>query len=200
MQSRRVWRVLLLSLAALLWSASANAVPMSVVVPLTGEQEEPEPVFTGASGTALLTFDDATGDIDVDAQVFGIDVADLVDAGGFGAFHLHLETPDAPTDQVGPIAVSFGAVGDWQQHQNGIRLAAAGTSTGTFSSGEIETALLDGSTYLNLHTSSFPSGELRGDVPGLLPPDQVPEPATLGLLGLGVAGLLVQGTRRARRG
>lgn len=196
MRSWRVPRALLSLAVLLLWAASIHAAPISVVVPLTGEQEEPESVFTGAFGTALFTFDPDTDVVQVDAQVFGIDVGDLACVSGLGPFHLHLEDAAPPTDQVGPIAVSFGNAGDWQQHVNGITLSATGTNVGAFSAAEIETALNEGSTYLNLHTTDHPSGELRGDIPGLLAP--VPEPGTLGLLGLGVFGLLVQGARLRR--
>lgn len=59
-----------------------------------------------------------------------------------------------------------------------------------------ETALLAGmlagKSYLNIHTSVFPSGEIRG----FLQP--VPEPSSIVMLGFGLLGVL--GLRRTRRG
>lgn len=49
--------------------------------------------------------------------------------------------------------------------------------------------LNSGRTYFNIHTSQFPGGEIRG---------QIPEPATLGLLGLGIAGLGIARRRNAK--
>jgi len=50
-----------------------------------------------------------------------------------------------------------------------------------------------GTTYLNIHTSLFPGGEIRG----FLAPAAVPEPVSLSLLGVGLAGVAI---RRRRRG
>jgi hypothetical protein len=49
--------------------------------------------------------------------------------------------------------------------------------------------LFAGYLYMNVHTSTFPGGEIRGQL--LL----VPEPSTVGLLALGMGGIAVQAYR-----
>ncbi len=53
------------------------------------------------------------------------------------------------------------------------------------------TAIADGRAYLNIHSTTFPGGEIRG----FLAPVEVPEPSTYAMLLLGL-GLLGWGARR----
>jgi len=57
-------------------------------------------------------------------------------------------------------------------------------------------ALLDAmngnQAYLNIHTTQYPNGEIRGFVVSA----PIPEPATWGMLGVGLAGLAVMARRR----
>lgn len=68
--------------------------------------------------------------------------------------------------------------------------ANGGTPAGAESA--LASSLANGTAYLNIHTSTFGGGEIRGF---LLP---VPEPATIGLLVVGGIGLVVA-ARKSRR-
>ena len=50
--------------------------------------------------------------------------------------------------------------------------------------------LNSGLAYANIHNSVFPGGEIRGQLAA------VPEPATWGMTGLALAGVLLAGLRR----
>ncbi len=74
---------------------------------------------------------------------------------------------------------------------------SVGTTSGTYVGSKVltgaqETDLLAHLWYVNIHTPTFPGGEIRGQV--------VPEPSTLALVTLGAASLSFVAWRRRRRG
>ena len=85
-----------------------------------------------------------------------------------------------PSSQSGSFSNVFTAAGLVNQ-----------ASTGIASFSGLLGALQTGNTYLNIHTATFPGGEVRGQV--LLSP--VPLPNTLALLGLGLAVLGLASSR-----
>jgi hypothetical protein len=136
---------------------------------LDSAQEVPPPVLNGAtpSGTARVVVDKSSGLVEVTGTYTGLttDVA---------AAHIH-----GLADPGTPAGVLFG-------------FTTTGGTEGTFSgsgtlSAENLAGLLEGRTYVNVHTAQNGPGEIRGQV--------VPEPQSLMLLLLGALPLL----RRRRR-
>ena len=147
----------------------AQATVFSLFTFLSGAQEVP-PNASPGSGEAQMTYDDVTNELAWTIEFGGL-LAPTV------AAHFH----QAPPGVNGPIIVpvDLGAFAG----------ATAGTLTGSGAVPDAnEPALLSGGWYLNIHTTMFPGGEIRGQV-------AIPEPALVGLLGLACAGLLLR--RRA---
>ncbi|HTH09541.1 MAG TPA: CHRD domain-containing protein [Acidovorax sp.] len=63
----------------------------------------------------------------------------------------------------------------------------------TMISDQVESDLLSGMLYLNVHSQLYPGGEIRGQ---LMP---VPEPSTYALVGVGLLGVVVYLRRRTQQ-
>jgi hypothetical protein len=168
--------------AGALSGSSALAQSVTLTANLTGGQENP-PVSTPATGTATLIIDLSTNNWTLDIQ-FGTLTAPLSVA------HIHR----APTGSNGPVIIGLdgmalsGGRPSWALLSPGITSFSSGgplAAPFAFPAGEVSN-LLAGNTYINIHSTQFPGGEIRGQL--------VPTPATATLLGL--AGLVAARRRR----
>lgn len=159
----------LLSLAALLGGlALAHADISNFTISLNGTQETP-PNGSPAAGGGFASFDPVLQTISVNIVFGGLTAGDT-------AAHIH----DGALGVAGPVIVPL----------HPFTGVTAGSIVETDSTASLTPAniadLLAGRTYLNIHTTAFPGGEVRGQ---LVP---VPEPSTLALAGLGIAALALR--------
>jgi hypothetical protein len=159
---------------------------------LLGSNQVPTPVVGGGSGGLLLggiSFDNTSHVLTINvgwgSGHAGSGFADLT--GNAIAGHLHGPTLSAAPASFGEsagIAYPLDNQPGWNASASNGGFIGSITIAGTDVA-----ALMNGQFYMNVHTASFPGGEVRGN---LVP---VPEPATV--LGLSAVGLV--GVRALRR-
>lgn len=188
--------------AGLLLSAmtAASAAPVAYTAILTGLNEAPANASPGI-GVTKVTFDESAHTLVINLAFAGL-------AGDSTAAHIHCCTaaPGAGTAGVAtetpsfagfPLGVNTGAF----SHSYDTTLASTwnpafiASNGGTAAGAEaaFNAGLMAGEAYLNVHSTAYQAGEIRGF---LKPVNAVPEPATLAMLAAGLP--LVAWARRRR--
>jgi CHRD domain-containing protein len=143
---------------ALAFSAQAQAQTLTFTAALHGGNENPG-VLTGSAGTATITWNTTTR-----AGTYRVDVYNM--PVGTTASHIHV----GAVGQNGPVVINFTVPAGGISNDFGL--------TGTFACSDLvprapqginscedfEQALLLGNTYVNVHSTNNPGGEIRGQL------------------------------------
>jgi len=180
----------LLAALTLIAAPATNAALITFEVELNGANENPD-VASPGTGTAEVEIDTVLKTMTLDVIFAGL-------LGNTTASHIHCCTP--PTGNAGvatqvptfagfPLGVTSGTYSNMfdmsllSSYNPSFVAAHGGTADSAFDF--LLAGMRAGESYLNIHSSMFPGGEIRGTL------IQVPEPGTLVLLGLAFAGLAV---------
>ena len=174
-----------------LFLTSAMAAHAGIIVygaSLVGSQEVP-PSGSPGTGTAFVTVDTVLQTLNVNVTFSGL-------GSGTTASHIHCCEPlgvnagvatTVPTFPSFPLGVTFGTYNMTFDLTTSLTYNPAFVTANGNTVASAESALLAGlaagQTYLNIHTTNFGNGEIRGQL------EVVPEPATWILTGATLAGL-----------
>jgi hypothetical protein len=185
--------------AAVILLTNATAAPIVYTANLDGPSESPTNASPG-TGFATVTLDLALHTLVVDVTFSGL-------TGTTTASHIHAATAVPGTGTAGvatqtptfagfPLGVTSGTYHNTfdltldSTYNPAFETANGGTAAGAEAA--LAGALADGKAYLNIHSSTFAGGEIRGFL-------AIPEPATMGLIVIGGLAVVVM-TRKSRRG
>jgi hypothetical protein len=189
-----------MALMCLGFSSSSRAESLTYAAVLSGPSEVP-PNSSPGTGFAILEFNTLTHILHINVTFSGL-------IGTTTASHIHAPTAVAGAGTAGvatqvprfvdfPVGVTSGSYDhtfDTSQDSfyNPAFLNANG-GTALAAEAVLISSLAAGTAYLNIHTTFAPGGEIRGFLTA------VPEPSSVVMMGLGIAGLMGFAGHRRRR-
>jgi hypothetical protein len=176
---------------------SSQAAFFNYSVTLDGPSESP-PNASPGTGSGFVGYDSTAHTLSLNFSFSGL-------VGNTTASHIHAATAipfsgtagvatTTPTFAGFPLGVTSGSynnVLDLTQASswNPSYISAHGGTTAQAET-DLVAAMAGGKAYLNIHSQTFPGGEIRGFLTA------VPEPGTLALAGLGIIGLAARAWKR----
>jgi hypothetical protein len=142
---------------AILLPAAASAQSVRMTAALTGGEENPA-ILTGAVGTAEVNVDATNRELNITLRLFNLPT-------GTTAGHIHA----GPRGVNGPVVIDFpiptGRTGDLTlEFRVGEGQFRARPEIGITSMDDIIQSISGGGAYVNIHTSTNPGGEIRGQL------------------------------------
>jgi hypothetical protein len=199
----RILRAALLSMVVLGLPQASHAAFSSYFAILTGASESP-PNSSLGGGFAEVDIDPVANMMHVHVSFSGLTsgtVASHIHAAtalpGTGTAGVATTTPTFPNFPLGVTSGTYDMTFDMLQASSyNPAFITANGNTPASAEAALFASIAAGTSYLNIHTTNFPTGEIRGF---LVLPSAVPEPSSIVLCGIaGAIGLAVVRVRRKR--
>jgi hypothetical protein len=144
--------------AALLLGAAAASAQVVVATATLGGGEETPILLSGAAGTAEVAIDTNAKEFAVTLRIFNIPTTTT-------AGHIHI----GPKGIAGPVVIDFpaisGRLGDFvTTFRVGEAAFRPSAVNGINTIDDVIQAVANGNAYVNIHTTTNPAGEIRGQL------------------------------------
>lgn len=196
---------LILTAVFLLGGAHARGTIFTYAASLSGANEDP-PIVSGGTGVATVTYNDSLRTLRVEVTFSGL-------TGTTTAAHIHGPTSVAGAGTASvitttPSFIGFPAGVTSGTYDNTLNLTLTSSWNPTFlalnggstavAEGVLAAALADGKAYLNIHTNTSTSGEIRGFLAPGTPAARTPDTGTTaGMLGIALFSLVALRRKQA---